>query len=689
MIGPSPETGPVATGLGSAALDAYLAAAMAASDEHPYLSLGHHGRGPLSAVYVDRQLCTPGANNRHPTAVPLVFGNWLSLEQALDAHSNLVVYAGAGLGKSTMLAHVLKQSIGDFQGDSRQGYLGVRVSARGLARREGDFVDALTAQVNDELGRRLMSKIRRGLFDAPARRDSKWLVLVDGLDEIVSAFQREQVVRALQTHAKTNRETFRFIATSRPLETLGRFDPSDWGEYELPRFGKTEVESFSRRWFTGSMTQSAAFLAEIERQRLTELAEVPLLLTLLAVVFQSSGSSALPEPRAALLSRFFEVLLDDEESARRTREQFVSQWVDRFGVNGEAWFGMLFDARRELLASLAVIELSNSAHASIDEALRFVKNWLPVERHEGDGWLREQLATIIDRSGIAAVSHGEVLFPHRSFAEFLAATSLVKQFKPDDLGMMDFVRAAVTESSGEVMLFALEMWSGASLDCSEVLRLLRQRDTKGVLTAAAAISGGAIVSAEEHNSNVDALIAIARRTSLNDILLQNRALELLGGCEGSDRAVAGLAAMVGDSKLPDDRRGVAANQLGNLGRADLLLPWLEESDAPAYVLAFAGLALVRLGHQADVVRHLEPYVCDESRPSGVRWEVNKALVEAGSCLGLAFIAVDATAHEGVRQVAQLALAIGDRRKGLVALSISELIPREMRQAALELLQKLG
>ena len=242
----------------------------------------------------------------------------------------------------------------------------------------------------------------------------------------------------------------RFLVTSRTYA----YQRQDWklagfAERELLPFTRGQIERFVDTWYAHMahdlfrLTEADALArAEVlkrasRRPELQELAERPLLLTLMARL-QTKGGGTLPENREALYAQSVDMLLDEWEGLKLRRdaegrpvvaEPSLSEWLDasREGMRRE------FD-RLAYEVHLNQPSLVGSADIRQGELIAAL---MAASRDRPDAKLARLEEYLRDRAGLLA-SHGDGLyqFPHRSFQEYLAACHLARFDFPDTLSRL-------------------------------------------------------------------------------------------------------------------------------------------------------------------------------------------------------------------------------------------------------------
>lgn len=271
------------------------------------------------------------------------------------------------------------------------------------------------------------------------------LVLLDGLDEVPDAQGRRlQIKQAVLGFAATFGRC-RYLATSRTYA----YQRQDWkldgfAEVQLLPFGPAQMQRFISAWF-GQMValqrlsdSAGARLADalagqvLRNPRLRELAERPLLLTLIAQLHTQSGG-ALPEQREALYDQAVTMLLDTWErmkpgagpDGQARPEPSLAEWLNAKNDDIRRQLDRLaFEAHRD--------QPDRAGTADIPQA-RLVQALLDASPRP-DVQVRRLEAYLRDRAGLlSAHGVGMYQFPHRTIQEYLAACHLTKDGFPDKL----------------------------------------------------------------------------------------------------------------------------------------------------------------------------------------------------------------------------------------------------------------
>ncbi|MBR7673723.1 hypothetical protein KDA82_11980, partial [Streptomyces daliensis] len=454
----------------------------------PYDMLGVE-EPPLSAVYV-RQRVRPvardtagaphadvpgvdGGDPRRSSAARAEEGSGpdsvTSASDALADHEHLLITGEPGAGKSTLSSHLAWTLSRVWMGEESslnapldEPVVPVRIAARTLVDQSGSWSAVLCQAVRRSLGRSLVADPDPALFTGRVM-GARWLVLVDGLDEIADREARTAVIRTIAQHARTGSD-YRFVITSRPLPEaeLAPLRGSLVGAYGMEPFAAAELRDFAGKWFAAqypdrpARARSAAdrFLKETEDGRLHELVQNPLLATLAAVNATVDPARPLPTSRLSLYQRFCEHLLTRGDSGTKARTALRRRYGD--DPERRDFHLWLDDHKRELLGVLGRCRLEGEG--SLAEA---ALEWLRArdgERPRLPGWENE-VAEFLQGTGLLVTEEDDYRFLHHSFAEFIAAQSYAGLIAPDFPEAEVWIRRAFNGDERTLALFVFCMWS--------------------------------------------------------------------------------------------------------------------------------------------------------------------------------------------------------------------------------------
>jgi predicted NACHT family NTPase len=244
--------------------------------------------------------------------------------EAVETFSKLMILGKPGAGKTTFLKHLAIQCIGGvFQGDRVPVFITLKDFAE--APKQPDLLEYIDRVVPMPFDPSPTPPRRgEGLSDSPfpasegGRRvrssvsireilkRGRTLILLDGLDEVRDA-DSSRVLRQIQEFSQHFSQN-QFVITCRIAAREYTFE--QFSEVEIADFDDDQIADFSSKWFRSKNDPIKAehFLQKLEEDApIRELATNPLLLTLLCLVFEDSGS--FPSNRAELYETGVDVLL--------------------------------------------------------------------------------------------------------------------------------------------------------------------------------------------------------------------------------------------------------------------------------------------------------------------------------------------------------------------------------------------
>jgi chloramphenicol 3-O-phosphotransferase len=467
-------------------LRSYLTAARDVDRRHPYAHL-LPGAPPLAKVYLTQQ------------------ASWHQAQQQLDGPDRVVanerrvdaaglagllpgvqVIGGPGAGKSSLIRHVTAVAAREWLDQGIGEFIPVPVAADSLTTKMG-LSEALAAGVVASLYTELDQRRLTEMFSAEPLPGVPWLILVDGLDEILNPQLRDIVLHKVVRYRHDSR--YRFMVANRPLpngefrQTLGQ---EHYPVYVIEPFTDDELFEFAMGWFRelGNVTPrdtAGQFMERLERTKLHGLANIPLIATMMCILFTDDPNRELPFNRSELYGRFVDWLLSKHHDLVDARA-WLRQWVGPSGPGAEQAVDELLTGLRSLLQELAYhrqfspsndrTPIASSGQASMWGHVQ------PPTTLSTSKW-NEVVHEVLRISGLL-VQHGEDFrFLHRTIEEYLAAYYLVDMY-PDPHRRAARRLLAPQERWPwlhlEVKIFLAALWTERGADLTSPLnRLLWRR----------------------------------------------------------------------------------------------------------------------------------------------------------------------------------------------------------------------
>jgi hypothetical protein len=242
-------------------------------------------------------------------------------------HQFLMVLGGPGAGKSTYLRRVGLEALRVKESQFQHECIPVMLE---LKRFDGEQVDikAAIAEEFSHVGFDFSSE-----FVEEALQQGKLLVLLDGLDEVPKANQ-DKVCQAIQDFVSRYNQKHqgnRFIASCRVAAAWSGF--TGFTDIELADFDDEQIQKFIDNWFHDELDRASSvaekcwnLLNDDTYASAKELAQTPLLLTFLCVVYDRTQS--FPANRAALYRKALDILLEEWAAEKRIRQEPICEGLN-------------------------------------------------------------------------------------------------------------------------------------------------------------------------------------------------------------------------------------------------------------------------------------------------------------------------------------------------------------------------
>ncbi|MGV0026276.1 NACHT domain-containing protein [Phormidesmis priestleyi] len=326
--------------------------------------------------------------------------------QAANNQQYLMVLGQPGAGKSTFLRRVGLEALMGHEGDYRHECIPVFVELKRFN----------TAEINVE--KAIAQELENcGFPDAEGSTKKllakgKLLILLDGLDEVPTA-QLDQAITQIQDFVDRHKQN-RFIASCRTAAYHSRF--RQFKDVVMADFDDAQIQQFITNWFQSEQDKQFAtaqkcwgLLQQPEYAATKELAQTPLLLTLLCLVFDDS--QAFPKNRAVLYGDALDVLLKKWASEKRIQRDPIykdlSVALEEMMLGEIAYAGFVSD------------RLFFSSREVVKQIYTFLESNLNAPKHL-DG--EEVLKAIQIQQGILVERAADVLsFSHLTIQEYLVA----------------------------------------------------------------------------------------------------------------------------------------------------------------------------------------------------------------------------------------------------------------------------
>lgn len=551
-------------------LEDLLSGQAEAAEQFPYDLLGVR-KPPLSHIHVEQDLqplSQDAAGHAPRTAGPVP-----TLAAALSAHDHLFVTGGPGAGKTTLGRHLVGQisrfwlrEEGAEDPWCREAVVALRVTATDLRTPR-----AFHQQLSDAADRTgtLRSAVPADRF-AVRPHGTRWLVVVDGLDEVVSPDERQLILKNLAREIRPH-GPFRLLITSRPLpqdELLPFRNQQSIGFYTLAGFDTGQQLAFAERWFAAQGVPDPAaeardFLAEVGHAGLGEVLQVPLLTTIAAAHRSLNPGAPLPKGRVALYERFLSDIATAREGADEVDKAFRARWERRGQGRLAEW---LLAHRDRLTTHLARVRTigGGASRRLLDAALDWLASALPPDLAWPEG-ARDELGQFLTQGGVLVHDRGEVAFLHLSFAEFLTARDESARIPAGFPDLATWGEEIRSPSARNRVLFTFALWARRpGHDVTLVVRHLLAGDLDHRIMALRLITSGVPLGEALEGAVIERVLDFGPDSFTSGRVTGRQVLRELSQLRGNGRLTATLRRIARTGDLSASLRLGAASALAEV-----------------------------------------------------------------------------------------------------------------------------
>lgn len=347
-----------------------------------------------------------------------------------DAHA--IIFGGPGLGKSSLLRMGLTELARAWLDDDPRTGIPVRVQATDLADAR-PLPQLIAASVEADLSAAgIVSSWPPEFFAAEPVPGARWLVFIDGLDDIVDLATRRSVLAKLAGVANgPHASLYRFVLASRPLSLQELEQDDAWisGRYELQPFTIGQLRRFAEHMLAELGTDDPAAVAqrlvdEVDRAKLAGIAVVPLMATMLCQLLALDLDRPLPTGLTGIYEDFTQALAAPQYvDGKRGIFQQAEAAFRPYGPRAVRAATDVLDRSADLLGRLALARHDGSAEPALELLVGWERGSRPQPIPE-KRW-REFLKGILRRSGLLTERLGDFVFVHDTICDYLAARALV------------------------------------------------------------------------------------------------------------------------------------------------------------------------------------------------------------------------------------------------------------------------
>lgn len=570
----------------------YVVLAAQAAETQPYPLLKKVRTAiPLSSVFVRRQASALArdadpAQGSTPSDTSVPDQVRVPAEELFGLDEDVVLVGAPGSGKSSLLRAAVRELAGGWEQQDRPALVPVRVHALDLDREsENGLPVALASGLRVELAGEWhpAEPWPVSWFARPPAPGARWLIMVDGLDEINDPTRRQEVlrrIRKMRADDPQHRVSVCLVAT-RPLPD-GELPPEQGRRFELMPFEPRDLVGFAEKWLKALdvddwMSSAERFTAELRAAGMTDPARNPLMASMLCQLYCLDRDAALPPGRAAAY-RAFVMHVQDRVPARPDtglKQQINATLKQRtHSPDVELAVQHLPSQLPEFVRKLALARHDGDRGTAVDLVTRWAcSDDLRPPRTPVQEWetlMRELTPELLRTSGLLVENESDFAFVHQTFGEYLTAQAIAANTPRSKaefqrifgipLRAVDWGGARIgvlTPGEDSLTRFLVEEWNARHQpQLSKVLRQIAPT-TDGAKFIATIVADGARLDEAVRVSAAEALVRVASRGDLD----ASAALSRMGDRRGGD-------ILDEQTKSPGERphqRIAAAQTLADLG----------------------------------------------------------------------------------------------------------------------------
>ena len=288
------------------------------------------------------------------------------------------------------------------------------------------------------------------LYDYVRRHQEKVLLILDGYDEYVYSSKNESPV--FKIWKKSQLRDCCVVITSREMKAETLRNCSD-AQFKIDGFNYQRQVEFARR-FLKDDEDVEEFFEYLEDHDLSDLAQIPLLLLILCLLWTKTTREALPKERAHIFAQFVKTLFDHLREKQSAESVVVKDYSDELYALGRLAFEALLQG--QLYFPVSQLPTYSLIERLIEVGLFRVFNMASLNPEKG------------------------VHFINKSLQAYLAACFLKEELLSGKVESNSLVRVESIEmisKVGEVLEFACELSEEAARMILSHLEMVAKKET--------------------------------------------------------------------------------------------------------------------------------------------------------------------------------------------------------------------
>jgi len=329
-----------------------------------------------------------------------------TLSKLLDKKGHYLILGSAGAGKSTLVRSEIYKMVLDYETERRKN-IPIFIKIKNIARYSNisDSKDKIKQCLIDEF------QLSKEEVDYIIDRKEDLIFFFDGYDELSTNTEQEifdKLVRDIEECYGCS-----IIITTRKVDLLIANNYSTYERWDVADFSVKQISDFFDKWFKSKNEKLIEDLKD--HDLLDKLPNTPLVMTLIAILFESDDNVEIPSNLSELYRMFTDLLIGRWNLDRK---------IDTFYKAND---------KESFLTDVALfLQYNNKIACTKDELFKtFDKTAKILGRRFDNNLLLNELMK--DTNLIIENENGEYEFRHLSFQEYYVGLYLTIENKLDDI----------------------------------------------------------------------------------------------------------------------------------------------------------------------------------------------------------------------------------------------------------------
>lgn len=482
---------------------------------------GHQNLPPISQIFVKPAIL--GDVTQSNRIYMRANQKEIEIDDVVQQGRHILLQGEAGCGKTTTLMNLCARLSIKWLDSAKKSILPVYVTAQDLLRKERD--GGLNKIIKKTLEENLNVNLPEDFFSFDAVDDINliFLIVVDGLDEIISSQKVKEFLNKINTESKNAKSSLHFLICSRPFTEL-HFELKTiyFDRYVFLPF-EDQAEELSKKWAVWhgySEEHGRDFFKRAKSLSFRGLVESPAMLTMaLKLHFDSSANSTILEDLVSSRARLYDMFIQKMIDVSRKRidvNKLIDLWKSYVVVADPNDIRNLVSKIEILLMEVAEFQQTQSIdkNKTLEYIAKFCLDKAILKSHYDDKYDRKNLELfgiplVLTSSGLIYEKNDSFHFIHNTIREFFCAKKTTSRYAIQSNEAKFILDNWGDRRWREIALMSLLQWSECKSNRSFVEKKLYDiagAGEWGSIFVASAVSEGISISPEARDNWVNKLV---------------------------------------------------------------------------------------------------------------------------------------------------------------------------------------